>query len=42
MKSKHLQEADQGGKNQSSGEGKRQGAVVDLLFALVIRAQEAQ
>lgn len=41
MKSKHLQEADQCGKNQSSGERKRQCAVVDLLLAFVIRAQEA-
>ncbi len=41
MKSKHLQEADQCGKNQSSGERKRQCAVVDLLLAFVTRAQEA-
>jgi len=42
MKSELLQEADRSGEYQSSRKGKRQCAVVDLLFALVIRAQKAQ
>ncbi len=42
METEALEEADSRRKNQCSCKGKRQGAVVDLLFALVIRPEKAQ
>jgi hypothetical protein len=42
METEPLKEADSGRKNQCSRKGKRQGAVVDLPFVLIIRPEEAQ
>jgi hypothetical protein len=42
MKSEVLKETDSGGKDERTGKGKRQCAVVDLLLALIIGTQKAQ
>ena len=42
MKSEALKETDSGGKDERTGKGEGQRAVVDLLFALIIGTQKAQ
>jgi hypothetical protein len=42
MKAEPLEEADGRRKDQSSGKGKPQGAVVDLPFVFVVRAKKSQ
>ena len=42
MESEALKEADSNRKNQCSRKGKRQGAVVDLPFVLIVGPEEAQ
>jgi hypothetical protein len=42
MEAEALKEADSRRKNQCSCKGKRQGAVVDLPFVLIIRLKKAQ
>jgi hypothetical protein len=42
MKSEALEKADSRRKKQCSCEGKSQGAVIDLPFALIIRPKKAQ